>query len=151
MTRKVTFWYYIALVRLFYTSIIKKRFIMVDIKYFTPKEANKTLPLVKQIVKDILNSTREMRLIAEDVNGKVEDNPQILALASDITGFMQELEELGCEYKDWNFTIGLVDFPAIIDGEEVYLCWRTDEDEIRYYHRKESGYEGRRSIPLEYL
>ncbi len=46
-----------------------------ETKFFAPVEANKTLPLVKKIVKDILNTTREMRLIAEDYEGKVEENP----------------------------------------------------------------------------
>jgi hypothetical protein len=44
-------------------------------KYFTPEEARKTLPLVRQIVKDILDTTREMRLIAEEISGTVEKDP----------------------------------------------------------------------------
>ena len=120
---------------------------MVETKYFTPEEATKTLPLVKQIVMDILNSSAEMRLIAEDLDGKIEENPQIQDLAEKITGYIKELEDLGCEYKDWNFTIGLVDFPAILDGEEVYLCWRTDEDKIRFYHKKDAGYNERKLLP----
>lgn len=123
---------------------------MVEIRYFTLEEANKTLPLVKQIVMDILNSSREMRLIAEDLDGKIEENQQIQDLAEKITGFIKELEDLGCEYKDWNFTVGLVDFPAILGGEEVYLCWRTDEDEISYYHQKNTGYEARKLIKEDF-
>ena len=98
-----------------------------ETKFFTPVEANKTLPLVKKIVKDILDTTREMRLIAEDYEGKVEENPVVKKMAEDVNGFMNELEEIGCFYKDWNFTIGLVDFPSYIDGKEVYLCWRTEK------------------------
>ena len=124
---------------------------MTETKYFTPEEANKTLPLVRQIVEDILNSSREMRLIAEDLDGKIAENPQIQDLAEKITGYIKEIADLGCEYKDWNFTIGLVDFPAIIDGEEVFLCWRTDEEEIRYYHKKDTGYEGRKLIKDEHF
>jgi hypothetical protein len=60
---------------------------------------------------------------------------------------MEELEEIGCFYKDWNFSIGLVDFPAIINGEEVYLCWKTDEEKIIYYHRIHEGFSGRKLIP----
>ena len=45
-----------------------------EIKYFTPAEARKTLPLVKNIVRDILLATREMRLIAEEINGGLEDD-----------------------------------------------------------------------------
>jgi len=122
-----------------------------EIKYFTPADARKTLPLVKNIVRDILQATREMRLIAEEVNNGIEDDIRIKKLAGDVNGFLSELEEIGCYYKDTKFQIGLVDFPAMIDGQEVYLCWRSDEDDILYYHEMDSGYLGRKIIPPQYF
>ena len=122
-----------------------------DIKYFTPAEARKTLPLVRKIVKDIFDASREMRLIADEVGSWVENDSRIQKLADEIEGFMLELQEIGCYYKDWNFSIGLVDFPAIIDGKEVYLCWKSDEDDILYYHGIEAGFAGRKLIPQEEL
>jgi hypothetical protein len=122
-----------------------------EIKYFTPADARKTLPLVKNIVRDILQATREMRLIAEEVNNGIEDDIRIKKLAGDVNGFLSELEEIGCYYKDTKFQIGLVDFPAMIEGEEVYLCWRSDEDDILYYHEMDSGYLGRKLIPPQYF
>ena len=124
---------------------------MTETKYFTPDEAQLTLPLVKKIVKDILDTTREMRLIADDLNGKVEEDPTIQKMVQDVNGFMNELEEIGCFYKDWNFTIGLVDFPAVIRGKEVKLCWKSDEDDIRFYHEIDAGFAGRKLIPEEYF
>ncbi len=124
---------------------------MIETRYFTPAEAQMTLPLVKKIVKDILDTTKEIRLLADDLDGKVEDNENIKKMISDVNGFMSELEEVGCYYKDWNFTVGLVDFPAYIEGEEVFLCWRSDEDGIRYYHALEEGYTGRKLIPEKYF
>ena len=123
---------------------------MTETKYFTREDAQKTLPLVRKIVQDILTTTREMRLLAENLEGGIEDDPLILKMVKQVDGFLRELEEIGCQYKDWNFTIGLVDFPAIINGEEVLLCWRSDEEEIKYYHNYEDGYSGRKLIPLEY-
>lgn len=122
-----------------------------EIKHFTPSEAKRTLPLVKRIVKDILDTSKEMRLLADDLGGEIKDNPVIGKMADDVHSFIEEIEEIGCHYKDWNFTIGLVDFPAIIDGQEVFLCWRSDEDEIRYYHGIDAGYSGRKLIPKEFL
>ncbi len=122
-----------------------------DIKYFTPAEARRTLPLVKKIVKDILDTSREMRLIAEDIGSAVEEDPTVRKMADDIEKFMKELEEIGCYFKDWNFTIGLVDFPAIIDGKEVFLCWKSDEDDVQFYHEVETGFAGRKPIPPEYF
>jgi len=122
-----------------------------ELKYFTPSEAKKTLPLVKKIVQDILDSSKEMRLIADDIGGEVEKDPRIQKLADNIEDFMKELEEIGCYFKDWNFQIGLVDFPSIINGKEVFLCWRSDEDDILYYHEVDTGFAGRKLIPPEEL
>jgi hypothetical protein len=122
-----------------------------ELKYFTPADARKTLPLVKNIVRDILQATREMRLVAEEVNNGIEDDIRIKKLANDVNGFLSELEEIGCYYKDTKFQIGLVDFPAMINGEEVYLCWRSDEDDVLYYHEMDAGYLGRKLIPPQYF
>lgn len=118
-----------------------------ETKYFTPEEARKTLPLVKNIVRDILQTTRDMRLMADGLDIVIEDDARIKKLAAEVNGFLGELEEIGCFYKDTKFQIGLVDFPAMIDGVEVYLCWRSDEDDILYYHEIDSGYSGRKLIP----
>ncbi len=124
---------------------------MTETKYFTPAEAKLTLPLVRKIVKDILDTTREIRLLAEDLDGVIEDNPQMKKMAAEVNGFIRELEEVGCYYKDWNFSIGLVDFPSIVDDEEVYLCWRSDEEDIKFYHEMDEGYAGRKPIPARYF
>jgi hypothetical protein len=122
-----------------------------QIKYFTPSEAKKTLPLIKQIVKDILNTTSKMRLLADKLGDKVEYDSQSIRMMEEIGGYLKEIEDLGCFYKDWNFSIGLVDFPSVINGNEVLLCWRSDEEEITYYHDTDSRYRGRKLIPSEYL
>ena len=124
---------------------------MKTMKYFTPEEASKALPLIKRIVYDIINAGNSMKTVAIRVKGDVLQNPEIQSIASEINNYMIELEELGCYYKDWNFSIGLVDFPSIINNKEVMLCWRTDEEDIKYYHEIDAGYYGRRLIPEEYL
>jgi len=132
--------------------IVNEEFMsQVEIKYFTPREAFRTLPLVKKIVRDILNNAYEIKTIAEYLGGEIEDNQEVLQLSSEINSFIQELEDIGCNYKDWNFQIGLVDFPSLIDGEDVLLCWRSDEDSIKFYHGIDQGYASRKLIPEEYL
>ena len=61
---------------------------MTETKYFTPIEARKTLPLVKKIVKDILNATNEIRLIADDLNGKIEENPAVKRMVEEVNNFI---------------------------------------------------------------
>lgn len=122
-----------------------------EIKYFSPEEANRTLPLVKKIVKDILDYSFELKTISDSTGGEIEENKEAQNLVSAIKSFMAELEEIGCYYKDWNFSIGLVDFPAIIDGAEVYLCWKSDEEKIIHYHGINEGFRGRKLIPEYYF
>ena len=116
---------------------------------FTPQEANHRLPLIKQIVADILARGKDFRARLAKQTGP--DMPvECLNLQAEIEGLMIELEDLGCYYKDWNFEIGLVDFPAVIEGQQVLLCWRSDEERLKWYHSLQDGYPGRRPIP-EYL
>lgn len=124
---------------------------MKAVKYFTPEEAKKTLPLVKRIVRDVINTGEAMRAISSNEQGGSAENPGVLSLAEKMSQFMAEFEEIGCYYKDWNFSVGLVDFPSIIEGKEVMLCWRSDEEEIRFYHEPNAGYAGRKPIPEEYF
>ena len=119
-------------------------------KYFTPLEANRRLPLIRQIVEDILVKGQEYRKIMHAHEGK-EEPQQGRQLIEEVEALMEELENLGCYYKDWNFSIGLVDFPALIENREVFLCWRSDEKDVRFYHPVEAGYAGRTPIPQELL
>jgi hypothetical protein len=122
-----------------------------QMKHFTPIEATRMLPLVRRIVEDILAAGVYLREFVAKVQHNVQGNPEFEWKIKEINGYFAELEELGCQYKDWNFSIGLVDFPAFIDGNEVMLCWRSDEDTLQYYHGIEEGFAGRKPIPAELL
>ena len=117
-------------------------------KTFTLDQATKTLPLVKHIVEDILKTGQAIRALSVEME-KPEEDPEINRLMDRLDELFDEIEQLGCYYKDWNFTVGLVDFPAKIHGKDVMLCWRSDEAKILCYHDEEAGYAGRRLIPKE--
>ena len=112
-------------------------------RLFTVAEAQRTLPLVRAIVQDVLDLGAQAR---EVLSGRAVE-PTIDELQDQLREHLAELAGIGCYYKDWNFQIGLIDFPALMDGEVVFLCWRSDEPELRYYHRIEDGYAGRRPLP----
>lgn len=111
-------------------------------RLFTPEEARRTLPLVRRIVSDILNAAADARRLS----GEKRD---LSGIVGTLEEHFAELAEIGCFYKDWNFSVGLVDFPSEIDGEVVFLCWRTDEPDILWYHRIEEGYAGRKLLPVD--
>ncbi len=58
--------------------------------------------------------------------------------------FANELEDLGVELKDP--VQGLIDFRSLMDGREVYLCWKLGEDEITHWHELNAGFQGRQSL-----
>ena len=65
-------------------------------------------------------------------------------LAESLKSSLDRILETGCVIKDLD--VGLLDFPSIIDNEEVYLCWKLGEDRIRFYHRQDEGFDGRKPI-----
>jgi hypothetical protein len=65
-------------------------------------------------------------------------------LAETLKSALQRILETGCLIKD--LEVGLLDFPALINNEEVYLCWRLGEDRIRFYHRQDEGFAGRKPL-----
>jgi hypothetical protein len=112
---------------------------------FTPAEANRTLPLVRRIVSDILDAGQHLRELEQSAVAEQQ------TLQDELRELLAELEGVGCSYRDWSFDVGLVDFPAVIDGEHVLLCWRSDEPQLAYYHGLHAGYAGRKSIPADCL
>ena len=65
-------------------------------------------------------------------------------LAQSLKSALDQILETGCLIKDLD--VGLLDFPSVIDNEEVYLCWKLGEDRIRYYHRQNEGFAGRKPL-----
>ncbi|MCH8815653.1 MAG: DUF2203 domain-containing protein [Chloroflexi bacterium] len=62
-----------------------------------------------------------------------------------INGLIEEIASLGCEVKD--IGLGLLDFRTLLDGEEVYLCWKSGESRIEWWHELNTGYSSRKPLP----
>ena len=116
-------------------------------KLFTPADAERTLPLVRRIVADIMTTGRQLKGLQAAKASPAEKETEARRLTNRLQEHMAELEHIGCFFKDWNFEIGLVDFPGVIDGQKVMFCWRSDEATIRFYHPFTEGYASRKPIP----
>jgi hypothetical protein len=105
-------------------------------KIFTVEEANRTLPLVGRIVEDLVR----------DHPDAIADLLQIEAqrLARDIEGYIAELNELGVICKGMD--TGLVDFRGLLDGREVFFCWKLGEASVQYWHELDAGFVGRQAL-----
>ena len=129
-------------------------------KIFTIEEANKMLPLVKVIVRDLAGLSKDIverkQRIEYLSSGRDEGNGDLYSDelkqvanelekdARQVHEYARELIELGVEPK--SATEGLVDFPCLLDGELVYLCWKLGEDEITHWHRIDDGFAGRKPL-----
>src|SRR5262245_46229549 len=104
-------------------------------RIFTLDEANQTLPLVQRIIKDIVDGHRKISELDAQAHRLAEGGRTVQAeelrdeihdLLLSVDDFVEELHQIGCEFKD-PFQ-GLVDFPARIAGDRlVYLCWKMGE------------------------
>ena len=133
------------------------------VKYFTLDQANRTLPLVRRIVTDIVDEYGRWKehvfryeLVAAGSSAERGESAEQVALrqkvddaAARISDFVEELARIGCIFK--GFEEGLVDFRARMDDRDVLLCWKLGEESIEYWHELDTGFGGRQPIPLELL
>ena len=131
-------------------------------KLFTAEQANAALPLVRAITKDLSELSREVierreRLAAlragrEKAASSRDVYGEELALveqelekdAERLQEYVEELRQLGVDPK--NGPEGLVDFPAMIDGRPVFLCWKLGEPDVMFWHDIEAGFQGRQPL-----
>ncbi len=78
-----------------------------------------------------------------DLGGTYPGREVALALV-EVSRAVGELEAMDIVLRDLDR--GLIDFPSIRDGHEVYLCWLLDEDEIGFWHEPDAGFAGRRPL-----
>jgi len=117
---------------------------------FTADSANRTLPLLKLIVGDIVHLMAERAERIQEQASREADRDLTEPLEAEYRQRLEkleaEMEPVGCRLED--ASLGLVDFPAEIEGQRVFLCWKLGEDEVRYYHELDLGFLERKPIPV---
>ena len=87
--------------------------------------------------------------VQADRAGLIEKKNRRAAAAQRLKDTLEKIQEFGCLVKDLD--IGLVDFPTLWKGEEVYLCWRLGESGIHFWHGVHEGFRGRKPIDGDFL
>jgi hypothetical protein len=121
-------------------------------RHFSPDEANAMLPRLKPLLRELRDAKEELtdadahELLAEAApsNGGGEAGRQVGEAFLRVRGLLGSLEAAGIVLRD--IDRGLLDFPALIEGREVYLCWELGEDEVAHWHELSSDYRGRRPL-----
>lgn len=125
-------------------------------RLFDVDEADRMLPLVRSIVRGMIEDWETRRRTIQRLDElprarRDEDREPARALHAEVDALTEKLVEaaeelaaLGVEFK--GLEEGLVDFPARLDGELVYLCWKYGEDRVRWWHPIDAGFAGRRLL-----
>jgi hypothetical protein len=133
-------------------------------KLFTLSEAEHARRHVEPLLIDAMEGRRKMVDLEESLSavanriqimgGVTIDYDVVARMRADLNRVvakvkdaLDQIQAMGCIVKDLDS--GLVDFPSVIKEEEVYLCWRLGEDRIRFYHRQDEGFSGRKPINPE--
>lgn len=126
---------------------------------FTRDEAEALLPRLAELVSRMRELKREHDAFQEAVSelamksrsnghGVEEELRRAQAgmqkNAAQINAMMDEVSEMGCEVK--GIDEGLIDFRAMLDDREVYLCWKLGEESIGWWHELETGFAGRQRL-----
>jgi hypothetical protein len=134
---------------------------MSSMKYFTIKEANACLPMIKEEITKLRGLTRlfnqqyrdleKLKMKRKRVKLPKENNDQIFKMEAQLDfmeieakTYLDNIQNQGVLLK--NIEPGLVDFPAMIDNEEVLLCWKMGEPSVMYYHDPYEGFAGRKKL-----
>jgi hypothetical protein len=127
---------------------------------FTVDQANAMLPLVRAITADLTTTARELverrhrfALLTAGRDLKPGDpyaeelahaEAELEKDAAKVQEYLRELVALGVEPK--GAVEGLIDFPSVVDGRIIYLCWRLGESAVQHWHELDAGFAGRRPI-----
>ena len=122
-------------------------------KLFTLDEANAFVPQLLDLVPKIQKLSVSLNNNFPDIknardkakwNGGSGQGGDYLNSVLKYNDLMHKIEEMGCEVK--GIREGLIDFPSLREGREVYLCWRMPEKEILFWHDLNAGFTGRKPI-----
>ncbi len=122
-------------------------------RFFTLQQARAALPPIRALAGKLIqvrNDLDRFQPLASELAAQAAFNsggPEATAYFDRVMllhELVSKIEEFGCHVK--NVQEGLLDFPHLMDGREVYLCWRFGEDDISYWHEVDAGFSGRTPI-----
>ncbi len=122
-------------------------------QYFTLDEANAALLTIRPLMDEVQTIRQKIMSTQPEAwtaieksvgNGGSRSLSQIVQDFEKLDALVHQILDTGVLIKDVN--IGLLDFPALRNGREVYLCWQHGEDDIAYWHEVDAGFAGRQPI-----
>ena len=121
---------------------------------YTPQDANRVLPEVKRRFNTIVSQKnhvlaiqRELQMIIESgspLERFIKKKQELNLAVTNLYKSIEQLEDMGVMIK--SVDEGLLDFPSLRFDQEVWLCWKSGETEIKFWHAKDEGFIGRKPL-----
>jgi hypothetical protein len=135
-------------------------------KRFTLAEAQSLIPRVDGLLREAISLKTEYQEAEDTVQafsqrialmgGVLVNREQVIdertrrdEAGSKLRTAIEQVQEFGCVVKDLD--MGLIDFPTLLRGVEVYLCWKLGEPDIAFWHGVDEGFRGRKAIDQDFL
>jgi hypothetical protein len=121
-------------------------------QHYTIEQARALLPMIREWLSEIHQlrrrlqqlDTRITQIVGTSADAGGESVNTQVKLICDLQHVFQEFQSREIQIKEVDR--GLIDFPAIIGGKEVFLCWEQDETDIEFWHDLDTGYAGRERL-----
>ncbi len=119
-------------------------------RFFTVEEARKLLPSLKELMGQVMVISHRLEKYREVVQQLADsassntggpEGTSYLKIVISLQSCLTQLQETGCVLR--SLQDGLVDFPHLKQGREIYLCWKYGEEDIRFWHEVDEGFAGR--------
>ncbi len=119
-------------------------------RFFTVEEARQLLPSLKELMGQVMvisHRLEEYREVVQQLADSASSNtggPEgtaYLDIVISLQSCLTQLQETGCVLR--SLQDGLIDFPHLKQGREIYLCWKYGEEDIRFWHEVDEGFAGR--------
>ena len=128
---------------------------MDDRRLFTVQEANELIPFLSDKLQELRLAHGKLEVWSQDMPslqevslaGGMFADPQYVSLMARFQTLIEEICSQGCFLKDLDS--GLIDFPTLWEGREVYLCWKLGESEVEHWHEIGAGFDGRHSLKAD--
>ena len=121
-------------------------------KHYSIEEARALLPQIREWLGEINQARGRLKQLDERIGQMIADGADAggesvhkqIRLIADLRTVLQEFERRQIQIKDLDR--GLIDFPAMMGGKEIFLCWEQDEEDIEFWHDLDAGYAGRERL-----
>ena len=122
-------------------------------KHYTREEAQQLLPQIRQWLEQLNQLRQDLQRFEKRLGGMTDQGHDVggktvnqwIRTLADMQQILAEFQQREIFIKD--LSRGLIDFPAIINRREVFLCWESDEPMVEFWHDLESGFSGREPLP----